>query len=980
VRDAEPEAPTGDRRAAADGGPGADPDVPGTVLVVDDDPAVLALITSVLERAGFDVLGATDADAALERVRGRRIDLALLDVLMPGTDGIELCALLRDELGDDMVPVVFLSALQDADSKQRGFEAGGVDYLAKPFRREELVARTRAHVALLQERRRLAAGQAELTARAETAIAAARTSSEQLASVEAQLAQLFDTFPDPVYMKDADGVYLTCNRAVSELLSRPSAEVIGATDLDLFDEVDARRFRASDVEALQADGPVVTEELVRAADGRRLRYATTRVGVHRPDGSLVGVLGIANDLTERHAHDQALQSERDRLNDALDAAKAATWELDTADGAMLVGDRYLALLGEEPQVDARFPRAVWEERIHPEDRAQVLAMLEQLQRGATARHELEYRLRHRDGHDVWVRGVGRAFTTPGRDTPRAVGGMVLDITSERAHREQLDFAAQHDGLTGLSNRPSFADHLREELEACHARDGRLAVVTFDLDGFEAINDLHGRAGGNQLLVEVAMRLVQHLGDRSLVGRVGGDEFSVILRDLPQGRAWEDCVEELHTVVSRPVQQQGRMIHATASIGVTLIPQARKVDAEQLLRQADQAVYQAKLAGKDRYHVFDPADDAETRERYLLFGEIERALANDELVLHYQPQVDMRTGEVFGLEALIRWQHPVRGLLPPGTFIPQLAGHALSIEVGDWVIEAALAQLERWAADGWDILVSVNVDAAQLYDPDFVERLQRQLAAAPTVRPDQLGVEILETGALVDLGHVSGLLGDLHALGVRSSLDDFGTGFSSLTLLKQLPADVIKIDRSFVMQVLEDPQHAVIIDSIVALCRSFQRTVLAEGVETEEHGQVLLELGCDRAQGFGIARPMPADAVAGWVAGWSPPATWTAATVVPEDRVPGLIADLEHRSWLHRLDTYLDGDTRQLPPMEPTACRLGRWLRRERTSADRAQLRDVTRLHQALHEEAADLVARQLDGTDRLEGARAALDRRSEAAT
>jgi diguanylate cyclase (GGDEF)-like protein/PAS domain S-box-containing protein len=786
-----------------------------TVLVVDDDPAVVALVTSVLERAGFAVVAATDAESAL------------------------------------------------AD-----------------------------------EGRRLAAEQTQLTVRAEAAMAAARTSNGHLAPMETQLARLFDAFPDPVFVKDPDGVYLTCNRAVADLVGRTSEAIVGATDLDLFDEATARRIRVGDLAALQADGPVITEEQVRGADGRRLRYATTRVAVRRSDGDLIGVLGIANDLTERHTHDRALQAERDRLNDALDAANAATWELDTGDEMMVVGERYLSLLGEAPLVEARFSRKVWEARVHPEDRDEVLASLRQLQSGTTARHELDYRIRHHDGHYIWVRAVGRAVVSPGQDAPRAVTGMVLDVTSERAHREQLDFALLHDGLTGLSNRPSFAEHLREQLDDCHARKGRLAVVTFDLDGFEAVNQLHGRAGGNQLLVEIAMRLVEHVGDRTLVGRVGGDEFSVILRDLPDGRAWEDRVEELHAVVSRPVRQQGRMIHATASMGVTLVPQARKVDAEQLLRQADQAVYQAKLAGKSRYHVFDPTDDAKTSERYLLFGEIERALAEDELVLHYQPQVNMRTGEVIGVEALIRWQHPERGLLPPGTFIPQLAGHPLSIEVGNRVIESALAQLARWTEEGWATLVSVNVDAAQLYDPGFATRLEQQLAAVPGVRPQQLGIEILETGALLDLDHVSGLLEELHALGVRSSLDDFGTGFSSLTLLKQLPADVIKIDRSFVIQVLDDPQHAVIIDSIVALCRSFRRIVVAEGVETEEHGQVLLGLGCDRAQGFGIARPMAADDVVAWQAAWRPPASWTASTPVPEDRVPGLIAAL--RVWRNRV--------------------------------------------------------------------------------
>lgn len=772
---------------------------------------------------------------------------------------------------------------------------------------------------------------------------------------------MFDAFPDPVFVKDQDGRELTCNRAVAEIVDRPPDGVVGTSDHALFDEETARQLRARDAEALRADGPVITEEEIVGADGRVCRYSTTRTAVRRPDGSLLGVLGLATDRTERYVHEQAMQAERDRLNDALDAANAATWELDTGDELMVVGERFLSMLGEKPLAAARFPRELWMARTHPEDRTEVLASLEKLQSGTTERHQLDHRIRHHDGHYLWVRAIGRAVLSPGGNAPWAISGMLLDVTVERAHREQLDFAALHDGLTGLSNRPSFAEHLREELEAWSPEDARLVLVTFDLDGFETINQLHGRAGGNQLLVEIAMRLVEHVGDRKLVGRVGGDKFSVILGALPDGRDWEDWVKELHTVVSPPVRQQGRPIHATASIGMTLVPQQRKVDAEQLLRQADQAVYQAKLAGKDRYHVFDPADDAATRELYLLFGEIERALAEDELVLHYQPQADMRRGEVIGLEALVRWQHPERGLLPLAAFIlqlagHQLAGHQLAVEVGDRVIELALAQLARWTEAGWATLVSVNVDGAQLYDPGFVSKIEEQLAAVPTVRPElQFGIEFLEAGALVDLDHVSALLNQLHELGVRSALDDFGTGFSSLTLLMQLAADVIKIDRSFVMQVLDDPQHAVIIDSIVALTRSFQRTVLAEGVESEEHGQLLLELGCDRAQGFGIAWPMPPEDVVGWTSRWRPPASWTASTQVPEDRVPGLIADLEHCSWLQRLDGYLAGDTRLLPPMDDRACRLGRWLHRERTSAERAWLREMMQPHGTLHELARAVV-------------------------
>lgn len=944
--------------------------VTGTVLVVDDDPSVLTLVADVLLQGGLEVRTAHDAATALEIARTDRPDLALVDILLRGDDGIELCRSLHTLDGLEHLPVLFLSSLSDAGSKSRAFAAGAVDYLPKPFRRLELLARTRAH--LLQSRARTQLHEAQLALSDEAAAAMAAA-----ASAEARLTSLLHAVPDPVYLKDLEGRYLDCNPAAAALVGRTPQEVMGRTDRELFPPQVAEGLLAADREAVASTTPVRREQVLPGPDGTVVRFETSMTAVRSPEGELIGVLGISRDLTERDARQQARESEQARLNDALEAAQAGTWELDVPAGRIQVSARWLQMLEEADEGSRDVELLEWQERIHPEDQTTLSASLRALIDGDDERMEAEYRIRTRSGRWLWQRDLARAVERDGEGTARVVRGLVLDVTQQLAHREQLDFAAAHDGLTGLSNRQSFSDLLREELERSHRRGEPLAVATFDLDGFEAVNSLHGRAAGNQLLVEIAMRLVDHLENRDLVGRVGGDEFSVILRDSGDAAEVHRRLEALHAVVSKPVRQQGRSVHATASIGATIVPPSRKVDADQLLRQADQAVYQAKLAGKDRFHLFDPADDAQTRERYLLFSEIERALAEDELVLHYQPQVNLRTGEVFALEALIRWQHPERGLLPPGAFIPQLAGHALSIAVGDRVIERALEQLAAWKADGRDMTVCVNVDAAQLYDPDFLERLESQLGAVPSVRPDQLSLEVLETGALVDLGHVSRLLAQLRSLGVSTSLDDFGTGFSSLTLLKQLPADVVKIDRSFVIHVLEDPQHAVIIESIVALCRSFNRLVLGEGVETEEHGRVLLELGCDRAQGFGIARPMPAHEVPGWCGSWQPPPSWRAATPLPEDRVPGLIAELEHRAWLHQLEAFLDRAGVVVPQLDASQCRLGRWLAREQIARGARPLSNLSDQHGRLHEEARSLVREHRHGRGHADAAREELRQHSD---
>lgn len=933
------------------------------VLVVDDDPSVVDLISMVLGGEGFVVLGATDAASAVSQVRVTPPDMAILDVRMEGTDGIELLGQLRSVLGDDMAPVIFLSPLRDVESRQRGFDAGGIDCLPKPFLRGELVARVRAHLGRERERRRLAA---EVETATEVVVAA----TVSLEAKQAELETLFDAIPQAVFVKDAAGVYLSCNLATARFLGRPREEVLGHTDRDLFGERVASELREADAQALGAADPVVREERLRSADGTPVTFLTTRVPVHRPDGELIGVLGVAHDQSERLVHDELLRAERNRLNDALDAAAAATWELDPADHHLIAGTRLLELLGEPPAIATRISSDGWMRRLHEDDRAMVRAAWDELRSGATDRHDLEYRVRHRDGRYVWVRDLSRASGPSSDSGARTIRGLLRDITQERQHRQEVEFASQHDGLTGLSNRQRFADLLRAELVACKERGDQLAVMVLDLDGFAAINQLHGRAAGNQVLGEIAVRLIGHVQDRSRVARIGGDEFAVIVPIDGPAAALQTCAEELLELVGRPVIQRDVTMHTTASIGVTLAPQLRAADPEQLLRQADQAVYQAKLTGKARFHVFDPVDDAYTRERYLLYADIERGLKAGEFVLHYQPQVNMRTGALVGVEALVRWEHPELGFLPPVRFVPAIAGQPLAITLGNWVIEHAIAQAAEWNDQGLRTTISVNVDTAQLFDESFASRLEAQLAAHPGVEPEQLRVEIVESGALDDLGHVSDLLQRLRQLGVLAALDDFGTGFSSLTLLKQLPAEVIKIDRSFVMEMLDDPEHVVIIESVVKLCHSFQRTVLAEGVETEEHGRILLELGCDQAQGFGIARPMSAEDLGTWLATWSPPEAWRRVTPIADDRLPVLVVELEHARWMRSFDRFLAGHADAPPVLEPNRCRLGRWLARQPTIGAPPDLESLRRSHLALHDVALRLVDAGAVGTsDQIEDLR-----------
>jgi diguanylate cyclase (GGDEF)-like protein len=450
----------------------------------------------------------------------------------------------------------------------------------------------------------------------------------------------------------------------------------------------------------------------------------------------------------------------------------------------------------------------------------------------------------------------------------------LEIIENAEHHEQLERMAHYDVLTNLPNRVLLADRLSQSMVQCQRRNQSLAVAFIDLDGFKAVNDRHSHNVGDELLVEVAQRMKEALREGDTLARIGGDEFIAVMVDLENIEDSEPVLKRLLKAAADPVTLGDAVVQISASIGVSLYPQDH-VDADLLMRHADQAMYVAKQAGKNRYHFFDTTQDNAIKTQGQSIDDIRSALDRLEFVLHYQPKVNMHTSEVIGVEALIRWQHPVRGLVPPLEFLPAIEGHAVSLELGEWVIDTALSQINQWRSIGVNLAISVNISGYQLQQVNFATRLADLLAAHPEVDPNYLELEILETSALSDINQVSATMNDCHDLGVCFALDDFGTGYSSLTHIKRLPAYLIKIDQSFVRDMLEDVDDLAIVESVIGLAKTFKREVIAEGVETIEHGVALLQLGCELAQGYGIALPMPADDIPEWVSNWKADDSWQA---------------------------------------------------------------------------------------------------------
>ncbi len=483
-----------------------------------------------------------------------------------------------------------------------------------------------------------------------------------------------------------------------------------------------------------------------------------------------------------------------------------------------------------------------------------------------------------------------------------------DISRIKEQEKQLRKMAYYDALTDLPNRVLFTDRIQQAMSQTRRSKSFMAVCFLDLDGFKPINDSFGHEAGDRLLVELANRFKEELRGGDTVARLGGDEFVFLYVGLEKIEECNFIIQRLIHNISKDIKVKNETINISASIGVTIYPNDNS-DADTLLRHADQAMYLAKQKGKDCFHLFDPDLDNLARTKHRHKFKVEEALLNNEMFLYYQPKVNLREGDIVGFEALIRWINPELGLIPPLEFLPFIEDDELIVELGKWVIKAALEQMEDWLRGGFETSVSVNVASRQLQEPNFVKDLKQVLSEHPDIRPENLELEVLETAALEDIISTSRIIKDCSELGIKTSLDDFGTGYSSLTYLKRLPTSILKIDQSFVRDMMKDPENLAIVQGIMGLARAFNKQVIAEGMETADHGRMLLQLGCDFAQGYGIAKPMPAEDVVSWKDSWKPDPIYSSIrelTWVDAD-YPILAAEVEHNRWISLLVNSVEND-------------------------------------------------------------------------
>jgi diguanylate cyclase (GGDEF)-like protein/PAS domain S-box-containing protein len=581
------------------------------------------------------------------------------------------------------------------------------------------------------------------------------------------------------------------------------------------------------------------------------------------DGAFRGYRGVAKDVTDIQRGLRALRETERRLSTLIASLPGAAYRCrnDARWTSEFFSEGVRALTGYGPQAFVA-GKVAFADLIHREDRERVAQAVQE----ALARRQpytLEYRIRTADGEDKWFweRGAG---VLGAAGEVLALEGFISDITERKLAEERLAHLAQFDALTGLPNRTLVQDRLAQTIAQARRQARQVAVLFVDLDRFKLVNDTLGHFVGDLLIAEVARRLLACVRPGDTVGRISGDEFAVVLADLAHADDAALVAQKMLDALARAYQLAGSETFISASIGIAVYP-GDGADAQDLLRNADMAMYRAKESTRNAYCFFTPEMNQRASARMQLNNDLRHAIERREFVLHYQPKVDLVSGRMQGMEALLRWNHPTRGLVAPLEFVPALEESGLILPVGEWVLEEACAQIGRWRAEGLaPVPVAINLSAKQFRRRDLDAVISRALAAAG-VPSTLLELEITESCLMEDPEQAVRLLDSLRRAGVRISVDDFGTGYSSLSYLTRLPLSALKIDRSFVRDAVSSPQAASIVRAVIDMAHNLRFTVIAEGVETEQQVAFLRQHACDQAQGFLYGRPGPAEQMRGRLA-------------------------------------------------------------------------------------------------------------------
>ena len=657
------------------------------------------------------------------------------------------------------------------------------------------------------------------------------------------------------YYRTADLQCRFANRAYAESFGRDERSIVGLTVAEVIGETAAAQIEPAIQTVRDSLKPVSYERTLLLPDGSLKIIEVNLIPHLDASGKDIGAYVLISDITKHREAENALRESEERLAKFMQA---------TAEGIVFHKDGFIT--DANPPLCALIGYSLEEllgrkttDFIAPDHVAQVMAVIASGQETTYESVAVDKR-----GRRIPVEFIVRTMVRNGESMRMTI---VRDVRDRHAAQERIRHMAHHDALTGLPNRMSFMEQLEHAMAAARAQRSRLALLFVDLDHFKRVNDSLGHAVGDTLLRTVATRIVGALRATDIVARFGGDEFMVLVPGLPAEPLPRDHVGEvahkLIAVIEAPVQAENRPLSVTPSIGIAVYPGDGETPTE-LIEHADSAMYRAKARGRANYQFFDPAMATSAYAALVMEGELGQALERNEFELHFQPQVRAADGRLVGAEALLRWNHPERGLLLPDEFIPVAEQRRLMLPIGQWVLKEAARCAVRWHGMGLAVApVAVNLSTVQFHSIGFIDAVAQALPRAG-VAFGLLELELTERMLMDDLPEVKQRLARLKALGLRISVDDFGTGYSSLGHLKELPIDKVKIDRSFIHDLPANRDSGAITRAIVQMGHSLDITVIAEGVETEAQARFLSNLGCDELQGIWIAGPMPAAAFEAWV--------------------------------------------------------------------------------------------------------------------
>lgn len=707
---------------------------------------------------------------------------------------------------------------------------------------------------------------------------------------------MMNHIPDYIYAKDLQGRFLIANQAtVTENGFRDMHDIVGKTDHDIHTPENARIFEAAERRVIETGEPIFGIEERNVISPQERWLMTSKLPLRDKQGKTIGIVGVSRDITDRKRTERLLLGQARLLEMIAKSTPLGDFfkELILMIEAQLPGiigsvlllseDGRHLLTGAAPRLDEAYCAAIHGAAIGPKAgscgtaayRGEPVIVADILADPLWEDHRalvepFGYRscwstpIRSYHGEvlgtfALYSRTVG--LPTADQNELTSMAAHLAGIAIERRRSEErIQFMAHHDALTGLPNRVLFDERVANALMQARLAGQWVALAFLDLDNFKLINDSLGHSAGDELLRIMAGRMLACVRKSDMIVRVGGDEFIILLNRLPpDGEIVLSRLEDIREAIGAPLVLSGRSLQVSCSMGVVCYPDHGETAGE-LLANADSAMYRAKEMGRNNLQLFNADMAAGAREKLLRHAELRDALARDEFVLHYQPQMSLKTGRIFAAESLIRWQHPRRGLVAPGDFIPLAEETGLIVPIGDWVLSAACRQNKAWQDAGLPpIVISVNVSARQLRERNWVARVAEVLEESG-LEARYLELELTESLIMQDVAMAIATMHELAALGIKLAIDDFGTGYSSLSALKSFPVERLKIDRSFVQDIPGNADDMAITAAIISLAQKLQMQVIAEGVETQEQVDFLAASGCDDIQGYFVSRPVSAAAL------------------------------------------------------------------------------------------------------------------------